>query len=263
MKTSLAVVLIALSTLAWSQGPNQEKREPRRADDAATTDQRGSEKTPFVVKVLPAPDADKKAAEDKKDREDKANSDAWLVRFTGILAAIGVLQVFVYGFQSWKLSQTLRAAQIVERGRVFARIPGDGLVVKLATEPMGVKYCFGNYGNTPVIIREIAITSAVVQKGALPPRSGFTPFEVFEPVAPKSSNETRPCPVPEPWPPGGAFRGYILGEVKYDDMFGDTHTLRFCYKAIRRKGDPNILDYVARGNEEYNGETSERTKKRA
>lgn len=88
----MAIVLAVLfaGVANSSEKPNLKTTEPK---SSAETEQRGSDKNPFTVKVLPSPDADTKATQEEKYRYEKSAQDEklvdatiWLVRITGILA---------------------------------------------------------------------------------------------------------------------------------------------------------------------------------
>ena len=68
------IVVLALSVLfagvAYSkEHPNPETTETKKAPE---DEQRGSDKSPFTVKVLPTPDAEAKAAKEEGHRQEKA-----------------------------------------------------------------------------------------------------------------------------------------------------------------------------------------------
>lgn len=89
----IAVVLLTvlISGIAYSSDkPNLKTAETK---DTPNTEQRGSDTNPFTVKILPAPNADTKAAQEEKYRNEKAIQDEklsdatiWLARITGVLA---------------------------------------------------------------------------------------------------------------------------------------------------------------------------------
>jgi hypothetical protein len=108
-----------------SQSPTPSAREIRKTQKEQSfgsqqptgRDQLGTEKTPFVVKLLPAPKTQEEVAQETKDRADKTANDKKLVEFTRdlvaatlVLAAIGLLQLVVFGLQAHRLRQTVDAA---------------------------------------------------------------------------------------------------------------------------------------------------------
>jgi hypothetical protein len=76
---------------ARSQQPSPSSREPRHPAQAqsngpqqpAATDQRGTEQSPIIVKVLPTPKTDAETAQEAEDRKEKSANDRNLVRYTG------------------------------------------------------------------------------------------------------------------------------------------------------------------------------------
>ena len=84
------IVVLALSVLfagvAYSkEHPNPETTETKKAPE---DEQRGSDKSPFTVKVLPTPDAEAKAAKEEGHRQEKASDDKWIMRSTVWLAFV-------------------------------------------------------------------------------------------------------------------------------------------------------------------------------
>lgn len=111
------ILLVLLSlVLAWSVYASPKQQQPLpHTDDAqnhAKPDERGTEKAPLVIKVLPPPNEAEKAAADQQDRQDKSKSDWSLVGLTGILAIIGVIQIVVFSLQARRLRQTVDEMKI-------------------------------------------------------------------------------------------------------------------------------------------------------
>jgi hypothetical protein len=89
---------------------SQQQQKSQATQQSTQQEQRGTEDSPFVVKVLPTPKAPKEASQEKEDRDNKANNDRDLVKFTEILALVACLQLIVYGYQSTQLRKTVKAA---------------------------------------------------------------------------------------------------------------------------------------------------------
>jgi len=112
---------LALAWTAYAQSPGQPLQKSggttkfTAPTKPATPDIRGTEQSPIVIKVIPPPDDDTKSAAEKKEREDKSESDWWLVKLTGVLALLGLLQLFVFGLQARRLRQTIGEMKIATR----------------------------------------------------------------------------------------------------------------------------------------------------
>ena len=96
------VALALISGLAHSQEPNPKADGGKKS---SKSDQRGTAKSPLVIEVIPTEDAKKEAAENAAERKEKLQLDRNLVRFThdlrdltGVLAAIGLFQLIVFGY---------------------------------------------------------------------------------------------------------------------------------------------------------------------
>jgi hypothetical protein len=57
--------------------------------------------------ALPSPKAQVGSGQDKKQGNDKSPTDLWLAAFTGGLVLVGVLQLFVFGRQAARLSESI------------------------------------------------------------------------------------------------------------------------------------------------------------
>src|ERR1035437_6208915 len=104
--------LAAFASDSWGQSKQKIPREePKTAQQPAASDQRGTEQSPTIVKIIPTPKTAEKAEADRQEREDKSKSDWSLVKLTGALAFIGFLQLLVFGWQGIQLKRAVRAAQ--------------------------------------------------------------------------------------------------------------------------------------------------------
>jgi hypothetical protein len=74
------------------EGQRPPQEQPRRAPQPSPPEQRGTEDSPLIVKALPTEKTAEERAQEKQDRDDKASADWWLVRLTGALALVGILQ---------------------------------------------------------------------------------------------------------------------------------------------------------------------------
>lgn len=105
----MRLLIIVLSAFLFV-GSQQQDKKSQGTQQGTQTDQRGTASAPLIVEVRPAPKTDEESAQAKKDREEKAANDRNLVKLTAILALVGALQLFVFGYQAYKLRQTVKAA---------------------------------------------------------------------------------------------------------------------------------------------------------
>src|SRR5712692_5858046 len=130
----VALLIVVDSALA------QSKQESTAHDKGATTKQHGSRDNPLFINILPAPDADKRAKEDKEDRNAKRKADEKLVEFTGqvaeytdklagytkFLVGIGIVQCLIFIFQlivftlqARRLREAVESQERTERAILF------------------------------------------------------------------------------------------------------------------------------------------------
>jgi hypothetical protein len=118
MKVRCLLIALALfaafATDSWGQSkqPSPSSNPPsKQIMQQAAPDQRGTEQSPAIVRILPTPKTAEEVDADRKDREDKNRSDSWLVKLTGALAFIGFLQLIVFGWQGIQLKRSVSAAK--------------------------------------------------------------------------------------------------------------------------------------------------------
>ncbi len=182
--------------------PTQPLQQAKGTEQKAKPDTRGTEQSPLVIKVNPSPINDEKAAEEKKERQEKSDSDWWLVKLTGTLAAIGLLQLFVFGLQARRLRQTIEEMKVAtaatQKAANAAKDSADTALVAnmpvlspyvtnignihplqaiVFTGSDGIQtvefdshifFTFDNYGRTPGIIREVRADLFLVDGSKLP-----------------------------------------------------------------------------------------------
>jgi hypothetical protein len=173
MRLFLPVVIAFLLSLN-SQHPESKSQQPQQA---TTTDQRGTQDSPIVVKVLPSPKTPEETAQEKKDRDAKAANDGNLVILTGVLAFVGFCQLLVYGYQAKKLRETVESAG--EQAEAMERHIGEAARSANAMEEIATRIQEGN--------RAILRAYLTVTTGAI---SLFQ--ERREPGQPDLKFETRP-----------------------------------------------------------------------
>ena len=121
MKRCCLVIALALATAYASDSWGESKQPPsstnapsKQPTQPATPDQRGTDQSPFSVKILPAPDAEKQTEKQERARQEKELLDKklafdtqriadytwWLASLTGFLFVIAVIQA---GFFFWQL----------------------------------------------------------------------------------------------------------------------------------------------------------------
>jgi hypothetical protein len=123
----IVALAVAGDVCAQSKRPSPRRGEGRQPQQSQTqtpqqppaANQRGTEESPLIVRSVKSSDD---AAQDTEDRKDKAANDRETIAINRNLVVIGFLQLavfvgqlFVFGYQAWKLRQTVQAA--VEQSR--------------------------------------------------------------------------------------------------------------------------------------------------
>ena len=131
-------IALALSSL----GSQQQGTKTHQSQKASSPDQRGTQDSPIVVKVLPASKPQEETDWETEERKEKASNDRNLVNATYVLAAIGFLQLFVFGYQAFKLKQTVKSAG--EQSEAMERHIGEAARSATAMESVAAIIQNGN-----------------------------------------------------------------------------------------------------------------------
>lgn len=100
------LLLSQIPTPSLPKGKTQQKQPAANVQDRAYDDQRGTEKSPFVVKVLRSSQADGESA-NGKGKGGNQPTDWWMFGATMVIAIIGAIQTRVFWVQAQRLKETI------------------------------------------------------------------------------------------------------------------------------------------------------------
>jgi hypothetical protein len=262
----IALAFVA-ATASDSWGQQKSKQPPAKSqqeqtapqEQKAATDQRGTDKLPFVVQPLPTKKTAEIAEREKQETKEKTDSDwwTWLLTFLTVVALFGQLAVFVA--QAYFLKGTLAAtataadaanlnAEAVisaERAYVFVEIERQ-YVMEIIRQIAGtqqqpfkisIAYCFTNEGRTPAIIRAISYGAIVAEN--LPREREYSPV-LHLPTHLFGAGKSTKSLEYEEFQMTTAMADSIIdlkatfwfyGNIVYDDMFSRQKTLDFVFHA--------------------------------
>jgi hypothetical protein len=93
---SLALMVAGAQSQEPAPGPSKTSQPPqaqsKSAKQQAAADKRGTDKSPIVVKVLPAPKTKNETDREAKEHDEKTTNEKLLVLFNGLLVAVVFLQ---------------------------------------------------------------------------------------------------------------------------------------------------------------------------
>ena len=245
---------------------------------------KGTAKSPYFVKVMPAPKSAEDRAHEIQDREEKKSADSWLVRWTASLffATVGLILATValgyFAFQQMrdmkhsiavaKDAATAAKEQVqlsrnalinTERAIVFHSKTHAMAGIKGSTNEVIDWNFFAileNAGSTPTKWMQMH-TNWYYFAGGIPDNFDFPdisditerPFCV---IGPKGTTLSGECVVPIDKifaTRNGAGQLFIWGWVEYDDIFEGTfrHRTEYCME-VKVPGIPTI--HTAEGNPE-------------
>ena len=103
----MILVLLVVLTIGLPLSPGQPRKDSKAAKSVPKNDLRGTEDAPLTIKVLPPIKTPDEAAQEKREKQDQSDADWSLVKLTGILALIGIVQTIVFGLQARRLKHTI------------------------------------------------------------------------------------------------------------------------------------------------------------
>jgi hypothetical protein len=166
----LRCLVIALTFLAAfgsdSASARTKRDQTQPQEQKAAPDQRGTDQLPFVVQPLPTKKSADVTEREKREADEKANSDwwTWILTVLTVVALFGQLAVFVA--QAYFLKGTLKATADaanaavvaadhiprVERAYVFMEP-----IIDVDNHWARVRYSIFNHGKTPAVILGVGV----------------------------------------------------------------------------------------------------------
>ncbi|HZL58890.1 MAG TPA: hypothetical protein VFC38_04255 [Stellaceae bacterium] len=299
---AVGAVIVAAGLLAWmiaaslgAESPQAHRGAVRgqppqtnsaSANQAAPQDQRGTDQSPLIVKLRPPDKGSDEANQDSRDRLEKSANDRSLVRFTGILAVMAVLQFlaligqgFVFWLQAKRLEQTIESAEIAQRPYLFI---GDVKQQIVPTNPEQIlkwehnhvpelSFNFRNNGKTPAIFEEVHgqlvlldklpdkpdYKMGIIERGMSIVGAGATSPLHLRKLGMQKKEPDGKAPSETDWQEFEAKRKtfYLIGYVRYTDIFGRIHTTGFGFEL-----SPKVHRFAAVGGNAYNYRKTETPK---
>jgi len=163
--TKLLLVVLA-TTFAYSLNPTSKVVHPKQKQSQSSTqpessDQRGTEQLPLVIKEVVPPKTQDETEQEAKDRDQKTLNDKHVVWFNGMLALVGFLQLLVFGYQAYKLRETVTSAG--EQSKAMERHIGEAYRSANAMEEIAAVINKGNIDITRAYL-PVSIGTAIYQE---------------------------------------------------------------------------------------------------
>jgi hypothetical protein len=252
------LALIALSTGAQSQQPGSNSL----SGFAPAAEERGTDKNPVAVKVLPSPDTEAQAAKQEEYRKEKAKEDRWLTNSTVWLAFVTTALAIFTGFL-WRTTYKLvdegkNTAKRQLRAYVFYR-PDLPISIPVLTEwhTTGMKFRVHNNGQTPAYdLRQLTLIGLRERNiGVVLHPIGFEEDGSRFVLNPgMHSEQLMRTTAPLPQVDMDRFRAgthaiYIWGEARYRDTFGDHQWCRYAFQITGEGTTSGNLHWCRHGNE--------------
>jgi hypothetical protein len=249
-------LLAALASDSWGQSKRIPQPQTQPPQQQTAPEQRGTEKSPMIVKFLPTQETEDKAKTEAKDHEEKRQFDIdtlWLSKAT---VAIIFLQLLIFGAQAYFLLGTLKvtatvatAADLSARAAIALQLP----IIRIRLQPLAyakdlqgpieTENCYVDYvdvlnlGAMKASPKEILYGWTVGE--ALPPKPTYTSANKFPHnsiLEPDSANHVRTLLTGVHLLRDGEWskisRGNYLWfycEIIYEDFMGERHSHGFCW----------------------------------
>jgi hypothetical protein len=249
-----AIALLALISDAHSQ----RQRRPIQSQTSTTqqpADQRGTEQSPLIVKVMPATKSEDETARENRERKEKSEIDRKLLDFNGDLTYYSKFLAWVAGLQFLAifvvvifLGLTLRAATraaTAAKNSSDATIALDRPCLVVGSTHLGEEhnendrtishfcdYSIENYGRSPAVLVERCVDLRYLPE--LPDKPSYVHVEPSRRVIyhdePADNLRTSLSQTEERVSGDAAHQLYLLGYFSYEDVFGAAITTGFCYR---------------------------------
>jgi hypothetical protein len=236
--------------VAQSTDPKQATRDPSL----------GTDQSPLVIKVAPAPDAKEKTAEDARERKEKLDLDTKLVGFnkdlafyTEVLAWVAAFQFAALIVQAYFLLRTVRGSEHTAKMqlRAYVFIDSFDVVEYLIGAPPVVRLIVKNFGQTPayeaVYVSDISfgkefVANPIMWTGKQKTRAAIGPGASVRHLV------TGTTPLDEDTArehQAGHVSMFIYGMIQYRDAFNKTRATPF---RLQRDSMQSLLVYSEVGN---------------
>jgi hypothetical protein len=281
LKTVLifVTILFAVASMSFAQSqrpistPLDEHKKPPSQSEAHNTSDQNFQKLPNNPVSTIKPDTSEVQEDSKnpkREREDKTTTDWWLVRFTAVLAVVGLIQF-------WILYRQTRYFQRTERAYVFATIDDVGkekdfipfdpsgksateLYIKatgLSTREPSIRVKLSNDGKTPAILTRISADARMFSTKDYPPNEeknieyGEIPSGGIIIQSGKKFIFSTPVSISiSQWKEIQAKQLLLVcwGRIEYQDVLGNSHKTGFCWEYM----EPNKCFNISPNNTRLN-----------
>jgi hypothetical protein len=124
-------------------------RQPRKNTDGTekmlSNDLRGTDSSPVAVKVLPTPKTKEETAQEQQTRQDQSDANWWMVKLTGVIGMIGLLQLWVFGRQARRLKETILKMEEIAKGQTDDMRASIGEATRAATASSAYRHSGNAY----------------------------------------------------------------------------------------------------------------------
>ena len=252
----VALIFLVTGTGAFSQQPSPSGRAAGQPEQQATTEHRGTEQAPFVVKVMPAPKTQQEGRLEAEDRKQKSRQEWLSLLFNGLLVAFTGL-LFLSTVALWRTNKKTTEATKTLATIADTQLKDQRAIQRayISAEPEGLHPLWGETREQHFVIGHVKFRNG----GHIPARD----FRWYAKID-YDENDRRECfPIPDvanfegtaiiapgsammfgtkeielnPTKPTGWI--YVWGAYTYNDGFVPNRFATFCHRYNRsalRKG---------------------------
>lgn len=257
MRALIAIALfVSFTCSVYSKEQPIDKAGERQ--DKTKAEERGTDNSPLTIKILPAPGAAEKAAQEEEHRKEKAHEDSLLAGSTVWLAlvttALAVFTAFLWNATVKLVREAKKTGTMQLRAYVSSR--PDFIYDFSPKKIASMRYTIENHGQTPAYsVQHVAIVDILPfplpSDFQFPTLSPFTPASltlhprenIFGNVSAQrlfTAKEISDAAA------NNGCRIYCFGIINYES-FGSIRTTKFCRSII---GSGNLLAVGSGGTKE-------------
>lgn len=287
----LASLLLSLTLFSQNSppAPQPPQRQAAPRQQVAPRDLRGTSDSPVVVRVIPLPISKQDSADAQREAKRKADTDAWIVRLTGLLTIIAAMQLVLFSWQLRQMHASVKDATLAAQAATVSAEAAQRSATLTEAALTLSKDTANRQLRAYLLVKRAKMGLVVVDKNPVARitliNTGQTPAYKLRPAG---AFEFAAFPRQEPWtiPPSGPRVGrgplgagrsftmlmtfpyrmprealtdfqagttafFSFGSIEYEDVFGAVHTthFRFEYDRNSARGENMQMSICRDGNE--------------
>lgn len=191
---------------------------------------------------------------------EETSSIRWTAMFTGVLAAVALLQLIIIAIQACLLYKSIKIAkdashafQASERAYVFVTVGIPAINHFPVSQPnsLDITFTIKNHGRTPAILKRMWLISKTKKPGSYPTKDEIMkepPYRLPSKIINSNNQIIEPLifiiETTDDWKQIEIMEVKLLcyGIIEYKDMFNQSRVTGFCWEYYPRRGEGERID---------------------